>query len=267
MFGHSTRGYQHITANTGCQDRHKAILLPDGTCVLAVADGHGSKACPYSDMGAWAACKAFCLVMRRLSESCDSNQTLFSLLNREGAHGIARSIVYEWRRYIRRSYKSRKLSMPKRQDGSKDFDTMYRSAGTTLLGAVITANWYFAFQIGDGDIYLVAQSGCEPLVQANKYAGVETDSLCSSDAWNSVVCDTRRWRITEPTILMMTTDGFYNSHISDAEYKRSCIAYLKALEEYGTDSVRDNLPQWLNETSRNGCGDDITLLLAYLRPE
>ena len=35
---------------------------------------------------------------------------------------------------------------------------------------------------------------------------------------------------------------------------------------YGPDAVAENLPEWLSETSRLGCGDDTTLLIAYFAP-
>jgi hypothetical protein len=34
--------------------------------------------------------------------------------------------------------------------------------------------------------------------------------------------------------------------------------------EHGFDAVKDNLAKWLKETSELGCGDDITLVLAYM---
>ena len=33
--------------------------------------------------------------------------------------------------------------------------------------------------------------------------------------------------------------------------------------EHGFEKVSDNVESWLDETSRLGCGDDITLVLAY----
>ena len=37
----------------------------------------------------------------------------------------------------------------------------------------------------------------------------------------------------------------------------------KAIKENGADAVNQNLEQWLEETSRGGCGDDITMIIAW----
>ena len=41
------------------------------------------------------------------------------------------------------------------------------------------------------------------------------------------------------------------------------IDYLKMINEHGAKAVEENLPSWLSETSSMGCGDDITMLIAY----
>ena len=35
------------------------------------------------------------------------------------------------------------------------------------------------------------------------------------------------------------------------------------IQQYGADAVAANLKSWLSETSAMGCGDDITVLIAY----
>ena len=39
------------------------------------------------------------------------------------------------------------------------------------------------------------------------------------------------------------------------------------LGEHGSKAISDNLPGWLSETSEMGCGDDITMLIAYFTDE
>ena len=43
VFGGSVTGASHIRSQTPCQDNSKKLILEDGTAILAVADGHGSK--------------------------------------------------------------------------------------------------------------------------------------------------------------------------------------------------------------------------------
>ena len=33
--------------------------------------------------------------------------------------------------------------------------------------------------------------------------------------------------------------------------------------EHGFEAVKDNLAKWLKETSEYGCGDDVTVVMAY----
>ena len=39
--------------------------------------------------------------------------------------------------------------------------------------------------------------------------------------------------------------------------------YYLMIQQHGAEEIKDNLQNWLDETSELGCGDDITLLLAY----
>ena len=55
--------------------------------------------------------------------------------------------------------------------------------------------------------------------------------------------------------------------MDDAAFGETCRQYFEALITYGPDAVAENLPEWLSETSRLGCGDDTTLLIAYFAPE
>ena len=50
-FGESVQGASHKRNETECQDSMKKVEFEDGSVVLAVADGHGSKACPFSKSG------------------------------------------------------------------------------------------------------------------------------------------------------------------------------------------------------------------------
>lgn len=62
---------------------------------------------------------------------------------------------------------------------------------------------------------------------------------------------------------MLSTDGFVNSYASSEEYIKTCKDYLEMIEEHGFEAVESNLTSWLEETSELGCGDDITVVMAY----
>ena len=64
IFGKSVQGASHKRTNTECQDSMKKMRLSDEAVVLTVADGHGSKTCPYSKAGSSIAVNSFCKVMK-----------------------------------------------------------------------------------------------------------------------------------------------------------------------------------------------------------
>ena len=85
VFGKSVKGASHIRSGTECQDSCKKVILDDGTIILAVADGHGSKTCPYSKTGSRIAVNVFCDTLKSLYKGYAENlDQLPTYLNREG---------------------------------------------------------------------------------------------------------------------------------------------------------------------------------------
>ena len=153
-----------------------------------------------------------------------------------------------------------------KEDGSINWEEVYRLYGTTLIGVLVTESFIFAFQIGDGDIVLVDKDSISKVVETEKILGVETHSLSKIDAWRKAVSVIRRKdaEADKPYLYMLTTDGFANSYISDEEYEKSCRDYYDMIGTHGFDAVCSNMEKWLSETSELGCGDDITLVLIYV---
>ena len=65
----------------------------------------------------------------------------------------------------------------------------------------------------------------------------------------------------------LSSDGYANSYKSEEEFHNTVKDYLGMLKEYGRKAVEKSLPDWLSETSAMGCGDDITMLIAYFPRE
>ena len=53
------------------------------------------------------------------------------------------------------------------------------------------------------------------------------------------------------------------SNLRNLLYIITCVDYFAMIQQYGADAVAANLKSWLSETSAMGCGDDITVLIAY----
>jgi len=266
VFGECVQGFSHIQKNVECQDSYKTLELEDGAIVMAVADGHGSKSCPFSKTGSEIAVNVFCKVMSNTYSGYQNNMDMLpTYLNREGSLKFAQTVDQEWKEAILDTHKAIRREIPLTEDGCEDLTAVYRMYGSTLLGLLIAPTFVFAFQVGDGDITYADNGHTEPVVRGDKLLGVESHSLCALDSWKKAVSlvRPRNWEETLPCFFMLSTDGFSNSFISDQEFEKTCAEYLGMLKEYGPAVVEANLKSWLSETSQLGCGDDITVLVAY----
>lgn len=267
------KGATHVRNQMPCQDNEKIIKISDEITIIALADGHGSSKCPRSDRGSMIAVNSFYHIMKKYLEIYGEDEEglshLITFLNREGDVRFAQDVCEEWQARVKQSFYKNKVEGMMNEDGSIKWPLVFSLYGTTLLGMLITDSFVFSFQIGDGDISAVTKDAVEPLVEPEKFLGTETHSLSKPDAWRKAVASVHRLELDsqEPYMYMLSTDGFANSYTSDKEYQKTCIDYLKMLQEYGIDVVQANLKKWLTETSELGCGDDITVVMVYFSKE
>ena len=266
VFGASVQGASHIRNGRECQDSLKKVIKDSGAVILSVADGHGSDSCPYSKTGSFAAVNVFCKIMGDyLDTYADQQEMLFTFLKREGDTKIAQEIDAEWKRRILRLHARCKREMPLDENRNKDKGAVYKLYGSTLLGLVMTEDFLFAFQLGDGDIVKVSENGVYPVIEADKILGTETHSLSKSESWKKAITRIRRREENEqlPAMYMLSSDGLSNSYKNDEAFQKTCMDYYALLKEHGVKAVSARLKTWLQETSEMGSGDDITVLFAY----
>lgn len=266
--GKSVQGASHISGNIPCQDAHRIECLADGTLVVGVADGHGSAKCVYSDKGARLATDAFVEVITELFERTkDQREKLIYLLRQAGSTDLSRVICQRWERKINKSYNA-SLGLAKK-NGEKMPEYTPELYGTTLLGLVVTYDFIFAVQIGDGDMVFVDSYGIERIIEPAKFLGTETYSLSNENPWQHAISYFQRMEFIEkaPCMFMLSTDGFANSFINNNEYLVSCKDYYNTIMKHGDKAVEDNLEEWLSQTSYEGCGDDITLVMIGIYEE
>ena len=270
VFGTSVQGASHIRSGVECQDSSKKIICDDGTIIMAVADGHGSKSCPFSKTGSSIAVNSFCKIMSEYVKSfSDSPEYLLTFLNREGDTKVAQQIDSEWKSRVEKVHRNNKRDIPVNEDGEQDKPAVYSQYGTTLLGLVLAKDFLFALQIGDGDIVFVSEDSVVPVINGDKILGVETHSLSKINAWKKAITVARRMDFEEkkPFMFLMSTDGFANSYKNEEEFHKTCSEYLDMINQHGVKAINENLKDWLSETSSLGCGDDITVLIAYFDDE
>ena len=291
VFGTSVQGASHVRSNRPCQDcsairsrefasfkkgriKESYAGLDNETVLLSVADGHGSDSCPLSDRGAEIAVDVFCDIM---AEFCfkyrDNMEALRTYLNREADTRLAKAIDSEWKKRVLNDH-NRLVNIGRREkvlgpDGNPDKEGICKLYGTTLLGLVMTKDFNFAFQLGDGDITYIDNTGAKPVLEIEKILGVETHSLSKRDSWKSAVTRVinRDTEESMPFMYMITSDGMANSFISETEFHKNCYGYFEAIKEHGAEQVEKQLVDWLSETSKMGCGDDISAVIAYYAEE
>lgn len=250
--GMSVQGASHIVHQIPCQDANKIKIRKDGIVIAAVADGHGSKKCRYSDMGANLATEVFIDIIDNLvEETKQDEEKLIQLLRQSKSQDVIEEICTIWKERIHEDFLQRE---------EEEFtEELY---GTTLLGILVTDQFVFAMQIGDGDIVFVNETGVHRVIEPMKFLGTETYSMSSVRPWSQAIAYFQRLEMAKksPCMFLLSTDGFINSFINDHEYEVSCNDYFHTLQEYGAKAVQENLYDWLTETSKSGCGDDITLV-------
>ena len=259
IFGESVQGASHSRVDKICQDSNKIDSFGQGIYVIAVADGHGSDKCPYSDEGSFSATKVFCKLLIDYYKKYKDKEALQLFLQTEGEIKIAQTIDLEWKKLIKTIHNKKN-----RDEYDDEFD-IYKLYGTTLLGLAITDTFVFAFQVGDGDITYIDANGVSPVITDEKILGVETHSLSKKESWKKALTKliVKNQDYNLPYMFMLTTDGFANSFISEEEFHKNCNGYYDMVKEHSFAAVKDNLGTWLKETSEQGCGDDITAVLAY----
>lgn len=266
VFGKSVQGASHIRNGKECQDSMKSVERDADTVILAVADGHGSESCPYSKAGSYVAVNVFCKILGDYLDTYSGQpELLMTFLKREGDTKVAQEIDAEWKHRILNIHAKHKRETITNAEGNKDRDAIYKLYGSTLIGLVISGEFIFAFQLGDGDIIKVSEAGVENVIEADKLLGIETHSLSRAESWKKAVSIVKKREGNRelPVMYMLSSDGLANSYKNDDEFKKTCADYYELLKEHGVRAVADNLEKWLGETSELGCGDDITALFSY----
>ena len=264
IISRSIRGASHLRSGKPNQDSYK-ITREAETLILAVADGHGSDACPHSKSGSVIAVNVFCKTMseycRRYTGDRDALRTALSC---EGDTAIAKRIDAEWKRRVQKAYSHKPSQIITPTVWVEDKEAIWKLYGTTLLGVVITPSFIFAYQLGDGDIVYADGHEAKHIIAGDKLLGTETYSLSKPDSWKNAkttVC--RLAEIGDNHSFFLSTDGFSNSYRDEQSFLQTTADYFSVIGEYGIDAVSKSIKAWLNETSRGGSGDDITVLIAY----
>ena len=236
--GGVARGANHIRQDTPCQDAF-FIKEDKNFLVAAVADGHGSSRCKYSHIGSDIAVQIACEFLADLMES---GPDIFS---QQKDIWIPKKIETAWKQAVLSNH-----------NGTEE-DFSYELYGTTLLAVLVSDDFIFVLQIGDGDILAVSDGVAYFLFNDTIKIGEDTESLCMEESWKYI--KTALISTDNIDMLMLSSDGYSNSFITESDFFQAAVDLYKLWED--KEHLQENLPEWLNKTSQKGSGDDISVVL------
>jgi len=260
VFGASVRGASHARHELPNQDAIGWQPESGGGAVglLAVADGHGSAKSFRSDRGAQlAVATALTTLQAFLAQPADPQH--FTRLKRLAEEQFPREVARRWRAAVqedvaRAPFAETERALLNGQDAALAY-------GATLLCALATPDYAIYWQLGDGDILVVSDAGevDRPLPRDDRLFANETTSLCGKDAWREMRCRFQPHGDAPPALVMLATDGYANSFRDDASFAQVAADVWQMMTADGLAAVQAQLPDWLQEASAAGSGDDITV--------
>jgi hypothetical protein len=136
--------------------------------------------------------------------------------------------------------------------------------GSTVLAALVAHDTLVLVQLGDGDIIWVGRDGTtsRAFERDERLVGSVTTSLCQVSAEAEV-----RVRVLSltapdaPVLICLSSDGYANSFRTDEDFLRVGSDVLAHIETRGLAPLVGDLPAFLDDASKRGSGDDITLAL------
>ncbi len=252
----SVIGATHLQHHKPNQDALRHYQAAQGLpLIMAVADGHGGEKYTHSDFGAKFAVKAAITVLKDTFKNPDD----FSLtqIKRLAENDIPKAIVRSWREKVD-DYCLKQAEL--------NNEHKYRYFGATLLVTLLLPNCFLYWQLGDGDILVVEEDNRihRPITADSRLFGNETTSLCGKTPWFDfrygfqALVDEQ-----QPLCIVLSTDGYSNAYSSNADFEQTVLDIVKLIKNEGLPWVKQQLPDWLEEASHKGSGDDISIGILY----
>jgi len=255
--GASVRGQSHVAHNKPNQDAFK-VVHESGWTMIAVADGHGSEACPRSDRGARFGVEAVHRLMMEVHRVVDSSPDWQDRLNAYLAR-MPDEFIHFWEMLVS-------------EDLAKDplvgqTTNTFLAYGSTCVGTILAPSFSLFLQIGDGTAIAIDDRGnVVQVIEPQDYIpSHQTHSLCEKNAAHHL-----HWRLflqphplSRPSFTMCATDGIVNS-FGVNELFSVPLFWWEHAQKVDLIRLRADLIDWLYKVTSAGVGDDATLALCFL---
>ena len=243
-----------MRSNSECQDAIYIHKDKSGYVVAAVADGHGSKSCPYSAEGAEIAVQVSAELLCSIQDSKEAQFTLAA--NKDDR--IPKQLEIMWKEAVRAHH-----AEMGREDEDDDL-ALFTLYGTTLNAVAAASDHVFFIKVGDGDLLMINEDGANYVLESEEKVGEDTESLCLDEAWKFVRTHIMQVKNGRPLMFLVSTDGYSNSFVDKSGFLKAGEDFYRLYVEEGLDYIENSLEDWLRTSSDKGSGDDISLALVVL---
>lgn len=285
-FHFTSIGASHIKKGTVCQDYSMSIEA-EGYTLAVVSDGHGGEDYFRSDRGSRFAAEAFCRCVENAfassAEEPQENSTETFLKNKaknfadalnacktdkqigEQMRWFIRSVVTNWNILVDEDIAANPFTEEEMQAVSDKAKARYTKGekvqsayGATLIGVVVTKDFWFGIHIGDGKCVVFDKVGVdsEPIPWDEQCFLNITTSICDSNAGSEF----RYFFSRElPAAVFAGSDGIDDSFTNERHlhnfYRVVMTSFADETEEKAAEALADYLPT----LSAQGSADDMSV--------
>lgn len=285
-FNFRSIGASHIKKGTVCQDFSGSVET-DTYKLAVISDGHGGEDYFRSDRGSRFAVEAFCKCVEdafAVSSPSDEEQSDGSFLQNkaknfadalnacktdkqieEQMRWFMRSIVTRWNILVEDDLSANPFKEEEMAEVSEKAKARYEKGekvqsayGATLIGVVVTDDFWFGVHIGDGKCIAFDMAGIdtEPIPWDEQCFLNVTTSICDANASSEM----RYFFSRElPAAVFVGSDGIDDSFKNERHlhnfYRVVLSSFATETEEKATQGLEDYLPN----LSAQGSADDMSV--------
>lgn len=270
-FSHKARGASHIERNIVCQDA-AVYYCDDKFGIAVVSDGHGSSSHFRSDIGSEIAVRETVGALKEFIERekeyikkifPQTHDESIKQKNRYDAlKQLESNIIYRWNEAVCCHFDENSITEDElARCNNKIPEKIERIYGATLIAAVMTKKYWFAFQIGDGAcVTVIDKENAKIFIPDDDRLifGVTT-SLCDSNA-----IDNFRHYFGEERLsgIIVSSDGVVDSFKENKFLNFNC-SILNLFISEGNDSAMEEIETMLPVISGKGSKDDVSIAGVY----
>lgn len=268
-FSATETGYNHTRINKVCEDASD-FYDDEKIHICVVADGHGSDNYPRTEFGSKFAVDAAIKNVIEFVNTAEKSQVINDAENNfERMNQLAKSILRSWYESVEEDYNKKPFTEKELEKVSDKYKNRYLSEnieerkvekayGCTLIIYVITDDYSFGMQIGDGKCVLIDENGqfLEPIPWDDDCQLNVTTSICDDDA-----IDEFRFYISDkmPTAVFIGSDGIDDSYANEEELYALYRSILKIFIEHGDEVGKSEIREYLPVLTKRGSGDDVSM--------